>query len=88
MNIVAGLKAAAKSLAAGPKAQSFRAAGKIVKCHHCENILFRKRKASLNTAASSLSGTEWTDHEACVLVCANCTRIEWFFDDLEPEPDA
>ncbi len=82
MNIVAGLKAAAKSIATKPKAESFRAAGKLVECPHCENILFHKKKFSLNTAMSSLTGTEWTDREACVLVCANCSRIEWFYDDL------
>jgi hypothetical protein len=25
---------------------------------------------------------EWADREASVLVCANCSRIEWFYDDL------
>ena len=88
MNIIAGLKAAAKSLAAGPKAQSFRTAGKQVVCPQCENTLFRKGKASLNTASSSRSGTEWLDHEACVLVCANCSRIEWFYNDLAPDTEA
>jgi len=82
MKIIAGLKAAAKSLSTGPKAESFRAAGKQCECPHCENVLFHKKKASLNTALSSLSGTEWYDHEACILVCANCSRIGWFYDDL------
>lgn len=85
MNITAGLKAAAKALAAGPKAKSFRAGGKRVECRQCENILFHKKKASLNTAFSSISGTEWSDREACALVCANCSRIEWFYDDLKAE---
>ena len=85
MNIGRGLKAAAKALVSGPKARSFRAGGKIVECRHCENVLFHQRKASLNTALSSLTSTEWSDREACVLVCANCSRMEWFFDDLHPE---
>ena len=68
-----------------PKAESFRAAGKLVECRHCENILFHKRKASLSTALTALVNLEWTDREACVLVCANCSRIEWFYDDLEAE---
>jgi predicted nucleic-acid-binding Zn-ribbon protein len=82
MNIVAGLKAAGKTLASGPKAESFRAAGKQIECPHCENILFHKKKVSLNTALSSLVNLEWTDREASVLVCANCSRIDWFYDDL------
>lgn len=85
MKIARGLKAAAKALVSPPKAESFRADGKLVECRHCENVLFRKRKASLNTALSSITGAEWTDAEACVLICANCSRMEWFYDDLAPE---
>jgi predicted nucleic-acid-binding Zn-ribbon protein len=86
MNVTAGLKAAAKSLVFGPRAESFRAAGKQIECPHCENILFHRRKVSLNTAFSSLVSLEWADREASVLVCANCSRIEWFYDELETEP--
>ena len=88
MKIVAGLKAAAKALVSGPPAESFRVAGKPVTCPHCGNTLFRRRKASLNTAASSATSTEWADREACALVCANCSRIEWFYDDVKPERDS
>lgn len=88
MKIIAGLKAAVKSLSAEPKAESFRVSGKQIKCLHCENILFHKKKASLNSARSSLSNTEWFDHEACILVCANCSHIEWFFDDIVSEKNA
>ncbi len=79
------MKAAAKAFVSDPKAESFRAAGKLVECRHCENTLFHKKKASLNTAFSSLAGTEWADKEVCVLVCANCSRMEWFYDDLKAE---
>jgi len=85
MKISRGLKAAAKALVSGPKAESFRAGGKVVECARCENILFHKKKISLNTAFSALSNTEWADRQACVLVCANCSRIEWFYDDLDAE---
>lgn len=84
MKIAAGLKAAAKALVS-PRAESFRAGGKLVECAHCENVLFHKKKISLNTALSSLMSLEWADRQACVLVCANCSRIEWFYDDLKPE---
>lgn len=87
MNIKRGLKAAAKTLLSGPRAESFRAGGKLVECPHCENILFHPRKASLNTALSSFTRLDWTDHQATALVCANCSRIEWFFDELEPEKE-
>ena len=88
MKIVAGLKAAAKTLVRGPRAESFHAAGKQVECPHCENILFHKKKASLNTALSSMTKTEWTDREATALVCANCSHVEWFYDNLRADPEA
>lgn len=87
MKIVAGLKAAKKALVAGPKAESFRAGGKLVECAHCENVLFLKKKASLSTSFSSLTNTEWLDPQACILICANCSRIEWFNDELKKEID-
>ena len=85
MKITARVKEAAKALVSTPKAQSFSVTGKFVECRHCENILFHKKKASLNNALSSLFGTECLDRETSVLICANCSRIEWFFDDLQPE---
>jgi predicted nucleic-acid-binding Zn-ribbon protein len=85
MKIARGLKAAAKSLLSGPKAESYRVAGKQVECPHCENILFHKHKASMNTSLSSLAKMEWADREVCALECANCSRIEWFYDDVQAE---
>jgi hypothetical protein len=85
MKIAAGLKAAAKALVSGPPAESFVVAGKQLTCPHCGNTRFRRRKASLNTAASSITSTEWADREACILVCANCSRIEWFYDGIKSE---
>ena len=85
MKITRGIKAAAKALVSPPSADSYRAGGKLVECPQCANVLFRKKKASLNTALSALTHTEWSDQEACVLVCANCSRIVWFYDDVEAE---
>lgn len=91
MNILKGLKAAAKaynSSASGVQksgSESFKVAGKLIECAHCENTLFHKNKFSLNTAVSSATNTEWSDKEASVLMCANCSRLEWFYDDLDAE---
>lgn len=84
MGIGRGLKAAVKALV-GTEPQSFRAEGKLIQCPHCRNILFYDRKASLNTTFSSLINAEWTDREASVLICANCSRMEWFLDNPEIE---
>jgi hypothetical protein len=64
-----------------PAARSFRVENKQVACPHCENILFHDRRASLNTAASELFNLAWADQQARVLICANCSRMEWFHDD-------
>ena len=88
MKIIAGLKAAAESITSPRKAHSYTVAGKKVVCVHCENILFHKERASLNTASSSMCNTEWMDHEAHTLICANCSRIEWFYDDPTENEEA
>ncbi len=80
--IIAGVKAATKSLVT-PEPLVFRSADKVITCAHCRGLRFLKRKTSLNTAASSLFSAEWLDKEACALICARCTRIEWFYDDLD-----
>lgn len=86
MKITNALKAAAKAFFSEEDPQSFHAGGKSIQCPHCRNVLFYIRKASLNTSFSTLTNTEWMDSEAAVLICANCSRMEWFLD--EPEIDA
>jgi hypothetical protein len=73
---------------AGPAARSFRVEGKQVVCPHCENVLFHDRKATLNTRASEFFGFAWADRQAKLLICANCTRIEWFADSDAPVAEA
>jgi hypothetical protein len=80
--IIAGMKAAAKALVT-PEPLVFRSANKVISCPHCGGLRFLKRRASLNTAGSSLMNAEWLDQEACALICARCTRIEWFYEDLD-----
>ncbi len=79
--VVAGMKAAAKALVT-PEPLVFRSDNKIVTCAHCNGLRFLKRRVSLNTAGSSLISAEWLDKEACALICARCTRIQWFYEDL------
>jgi uncharacterized protein with PIN domain len=71
------------ALLSGPRARSFRVAGKTVVCPHCENVLFHDRKASLKTSASELFNVAWLDRQARVLICANCSRLGWFHDSDE-----
>jgi uncharacterized protein with PIN domain len=64
-----------------PAARSFRVEGKQVVCPQCDNVLFHDRKASLNTAVTEMFNLAWSDREARVLICANCSRLEWFLND-------
>ena len=80
--VIAGVKAAAKGLVT-PEPLVFRSADKVITCTHCGGLRFLKRPTSLNTAGSSLANVEWLDKRACALVCARCTRIEWYYEDLK-----
>jgi RNase P subunit RPR2 len=75
------------ALFSGPGARSFRVANQQVVCRHCQNILFHDRKASLNTSASELFNVAWLDRQARILICANCSRLEWFHDDAQVVAD-
>lgn len=75
------------ALFSGPAARSFHVEGKQVVCPHCENILFHDRRGSVNTAATELFNLAWSDRQARVLICANCSRMEWFYDDNLVVPD-
>ncbi len=88
MKLIKGLKAAARALVSGAPAGAFTVGGRKVTCPHCGGTLFSKRRASLNTAASAATNTEWLDSEATVLVCASCSRLEWFLSPVEPEKSA
>ena len=72
-----------------PAARSFRVEGKQVVCPQCDNVLFHNRKASLNTSFTEMFNLAWSDREARVLICANCSRMEWFLhaDQLQVESD-
>lgn len=77
---MAGLKAAGKALL-NPPPSKFSAGGKAISCLHCGHDQFERRKASLNTATSSMTGTDWMDKEAVALVCEHCSEIRWFYDE-------
>jgi predicted nucleic-acid-binding Zn-ribbon protein len=58
----------------------FMAMGKQVICPHCNNRSFRFRNAQLNTPGMTFFGLDWANRTASVLVCASCSRIEWYMD--------
>jgi predicted nucleic-acid-binding Zn-ribbon protein len=79
-NLTRGLKAAAKALVAAPPPAPVTIARRALVCPHCEGTRFVTTKVSLNTRGSSFLNVEWLDKEASVMICASCTRMEWFYD--------
>jgi len=83
MNILKGLKAGGKAFFSKEQPQCYAVAGRQVACPHCGSEEFFHRRASVHGATSSFFNMEWTAPRAHLLVCANCTRIEWFYTDPE-----
>ena len=57
---------------------SYEAEGKTVTCPHCGNIHFSEGTAMLNTPGLTFIGLDWANRSATVLICKQCSRIEWF----------
>ncbi len=55
---------------------------KKLECHHCNNSIFFKKKAQLNTAVMTFFDLDFMNPSAEVFVCSNCKYLFWF---LEPE---
>ncbi len=77
------LKAGVTSLAEGTQPCGYSVAGRPVRCAHCGHEEFVPGRALLNTAARTFFKLDWTDPSATILVCAECSHIEWFAQ----EPD-
>jgi hypothetical protein len=56
----------------------YSVAGRPVRCPHCGNATFADGRAMLNTRTRTLFNVDWFDPEATILVCSECSRIEWF----------
>lgn len=54
--------------------------GKPVLCSHCQHDQFTQREAQLNTAGMTFFGLDWANRSATVLVCKQCSHLEWFLD--------
>jgi hypothetical protein len=70
----AGLRAMQEDL--GPK--SYAAAGRQIRCGHCGGTRFRSRDLILDGRGASFFGLEWFSDGAVVLICGDCTAIQWF----------
>ena len=62
----------------GQKAKQFVVAGKTLACSCCACSEFIRSEAQLHTQGMTFFQLEWLGPRAYVLICSNCSRIEWF----------
>lgn len=55
--------------------------GRVVLCAHCEGTVFQKRRLMLNTKGLTFLELDWLNAEANVLVCEQCSHMEWFLNE-------
>jgi hypothetical protein len=70
--------AAAKGLASEFGPSRYSAAGKEIRCSHCNGDLFTAHEALLNTTGASLIGLDWLNKSGTALLCEECGLIQWF----------
>lgn len=58
-------------------------AGQAVTCSHCGGDRFDTGSALLNTRGLTFLGIDFANRGAALLICTQCTHVEWFLD--EPE---
>jgi hypothetical protein len=61
----------------------YTSAGRPVRCPHCGHTQFIHGSALLNTKGRTFFNMDWADPSAATLICAECSRIEWYAQ----EPD-
>lgn len=76
--IVDGFRAAFKELAKPWEPSKYLVAGREVRCPHCGNDTFAEGEALLNTVGMTFFHLDWANKTASTLMCAECSRIEWF----------
>jgi hypothetical protein len=86
----AGLKATADDLATKfavrPDGARYEAAGRVVRCTHCEGEQFFAREGLVNTTGLTLLKLDWLNRSAVVLICVRCTQVTWFAERPERLP--
>ena len=53
-------------------------ADKPIQCPHCSGRVFQVGEGQLNTALMTFFKLDWLDESATVLICTNCSQIQWF----------
>ena len=79
-SIKAAGKGFSKGYAQGGQAQCYKAGGKQVVCPHCENSLFHEHTLTMTEMNLFF---RLPPAAVTALLCANCSMIQWFGDELE-----
>jgi hypothetical protein len=63
------------------EAVSYTMSNKKIICSHCNNeTFFQLPNILLNTPGITFFGLDWANKTASVLVCSNCSKLEWFLN--------
>lgn len=57
---------------------TYSANGKEITCPQCQGKQFVQGSALLNTPGMTFLGLDWANKSATVLICAQCSHIQWF----------
>lgn len=63
--------------------RKYRAAGRILKCTHCEFEGFECSRVQLNTAFLTFLDLDWLNPNARVFNCQKCGKLQWFGENAE-----
>ncbi|MCX8007939.1 MAG: hypothetical protein N3B11_07530, partial [Coriobacteriia bacterium] len=62
----------------GDETQHYGVGGRQLRRPHCGGEDFDAGTALLNTAGMTFFGLDWANRSATVLICTNCSHIDWF----------
>jgi hypothetical protein len=65
------------------KTNQYLVTGKTLSCTCCGSREFIRTEAQLHTQGLTFFQMEWLGKSVYVLVCSNCSRIEWFAEKPE-----
>ena len=58
--------------------KQFMVAGKAISCGNCGCTNFIRSESQLHTQGMTFFQLEWIGKSVFVLICSNCSKIEWF----------
>jgi len=79
-NFMGRLKRATKAAFEGGGATQYAQKGQKIACPQCGNDRFEEGSAQLNTAGMTALNLDWANRSATLLVCSQCSRIDWYMD--------